>query len=326
MSGIIEGLTYRGRMSTFFVFLLYGLWSSVFAVGKEALEIAPPLFLTASRMILAGVVILGYLAIRNRSAFQLNKKKWISIGILSVLSIYLTNVLEFWGLQYLSAAKACFIYGLSPFFAAFFSYLHFKEKMNLRKWLGLAIGFVGFIPVLISQTGSEELLNAVGFLTWPTLAIMAAALFSIYGWVLLRVVVKDNEMTPLFANGSSMLIGGLIALVHSFFVDSWNPIPVAEGNWMSFSKLLLLMTALYNIICYNLYGLMLKRFTATFMSFAGLLSPIFASIFGKIFLDEPISWTIIASTGIISIGLFVVYQAELKQGYIVRKTAAEKSS
>lgn len=314
-------------MSTIFVFLLYGLWSSVFAVGKEALEIAPPLFLTASRMILAGVVILGYLAIRNRSAFQLNKKKWISIGILSVLSIYLTNVLEFWGLQYLSAAKACFIYGLSPFFAAFFSYLHFKEKMNLRKWIGLAIGFVGFIPVLISQTGSEELLNAVGFLTWPSLAIMAAALFSIYGWVLLRVVVKDNEMTPLFANGSSMLIGGLIALVHSFFVDNWNPIPVAEGHLMSFSKLLLLMTALYNIICYNLYGMMLKRFTATFMSFAGLLSPIFASIFGKIFLDEPISWTIIASTGIISLGLFVVYHAELKQGYIVsRKAALEKSS
>lgn len=278
-------------------------------------------------MILAGVIILGYLAIRNRSSFQLNKKKWISIGILSVLSIYLTNVLEFWGLQYLSAAKACFIYGLSPFFAALFSYFHFKEKMNLRKWIGLMIGFVGFIPVLISQTGSEELLNAVGFLTWPTLAIMGAALFSIYGWVLLRVVVKDNEMTPLFANGSSMLIGGLLALVHSFFVDSWSPIPVPEGQWMSFSKLLLIMTGLYNIICYNLYGWLLKRFTATFMSFAGLLSPIFASIFGKLFLNEPISWTILASTGIISLGLFVVYQAELKQGYIVsRKASLEKSS
>jgi drug/metabolite transporter (DMT)-like permease len=54
----------------------------------------------------------------------------------------------------------------------------------------------------------------------------------------------------------------------------------------------------------------------------GLLSPIFASVNGLIFLDEPISWTILLSTGIVSIGLWIVYRAELKQGYIVKPSKA----
>jgi drug/metabolite transporter (DMT)-like permease len=36
-----------------------------------------------------------------------------------------------------------------------------------------------------------------------------------------------------------------------------------------------------------------------------------------LFLGEPISWTIVLSTGVVCLGLWVVYRAELKQGYIV---------
>lgn len=272
-------------------------------------------------MVLAGFLLLGFIALFKRGAFRLTRPQMLSILIIAIFSIYLTNILEFWGLQYLSAAKTCFIYSLTPFFAALFSYLHFKEKMNLRKWIGLSIGFMGIIPVLLTQTGSEELFNAFSFFSWPTLAIMAAALFSIYGFVILRLTVKDQEISPLMANGSSMLLGGLMALGHSFFVEPWTPSPVLSQNMGGFVQGTLVMTLLFNIICYNLYGMMLKRFTATFLSFMGLLSPIFASLNALIFLHEPISWTIILSTGIVCSGLFIVYQAELKQGYIVKKIA-----
>lgn len=300
------------------VILVYATWSSVFSLGKMTLAYCPPLFLTGARMVLAGLLLLGFLAIAKRSSFKLNIKQVVSLGVLAFFSIYLTNALEFWGLQYLSAAKTCFIYSLSPFFAALFSYLHFQEKMNARKWLGLLIGFVGFVPVLLTQTGSEELMNAFSFLSWPTLAIMGAALCSVYGWVILRLTVKDQEISPLMANGSSMLVGGMLAFIHSFFVENWNPFPVQSADFLPFLKGTLIMTLLFNIICYNLYGMLLKRFTATFLSFMGLLSPIFASINAWIFLGESPSWIIFLSTGIVSLGLWIVYRAELKQGYIVR--------
>lgn len=313
-------------MSIPLVIFMYAVWSSVFSLGKMTMQYCPPLFLTGARMAIAGVLLLVFLAIFKRSSFKLNRIQVLSIALLSFFSIYLTNALEFWGLQYLSAAKTCFIYSLSPFFAALFSYLHFNEKMNGRKWLGLGIGFLGFIPVLLTQTGSEELLNAFSFFSWPTLAIMAAALCSVYGWVILRLVVKDHSISPLMANGASMLFGGLLAFGHSFLVENWNPIPVQAQNFAPFLQGTLLMTLLFNIICYNLYGVLLKRFTATFLSFVGLLSPVFASLNGLVFLGEPISWTIILSTGIVSLGLWIVYRAELKQGYIVKSSSAKATA
>ena len=62
---------------------------------------------------------------------------------------------------------------------------------------------------------------------------MAAALCTSYGWVLLRLAVKDS-ISPLMANGISMLIGGLIALLHSYLVEPWSPIPVSASGFLPF--------------------------------------------------------------------------------------------
>lgn len=312
-------------MSVIWVVLLYATWSSVFALAKIALQYSPPVFLTSFRMLLGSALILGFLAIAKRSSLKLSNKQFLSLGLLGFFSVYLTNVLEFWGLQHLTAAKACFIYSLSPFFAAFFSYLHFNEKMNGRKWVGMIIGLAGTVPVLLLQSGTEELLNAFSFFSWPTLALIGATLCSVYGWVLLRVAVKDSNISPWTANGMSMLLGGLLALVHSSVVDTWQPLPVLPENWGHFLPITLAITCISSILCYNLYGMLLKRFTATFLSFMGLLSPFFASLHGWLFNKEPISWEIYASTAILSIGLWIVYSAELKQGYIVKPAPSSQS-
>jgi len=273
-------------------------------------------------MLIAGVLILGYLAWRNRAAFQITGKQVASLALLALFSVYLSNAFEFWGLQNMTAAKTCFFYSLAPFFSAVFSYLHFKEKMNGRKWIGMGIGFAGFIPVLAAQKGSEELLSSLAFIFWPELSVIAASICAQYGWILLRLLLKNNSMPLLMVNGGSMVIGGLFALVHSLFIDTWSPLPVAGANIPSFAQGLFIMIFISNILCYNLYGLMLKRFTATFVSFMGLLFPIFASMNSWLLLGEPISLTILFSTGIVSIGLWIFYSAELKQGYIQKTETA----
>ena len=96
------------------------------------------------------------MSIRPWRDIQRKKTRKISrCFLITILSIYLTNILEFWGLQHLSAAKTCFIYSISPFFAAIFSYIHFGEKMNAQKSIGMFIGFLGFIPTILMQTENE---------------------------------------------------------------------------------------------------------------------------------------------------------------------------
>jgi len=308
-------------MALLLTILLYGVWSSIFPLGKMALAYAPPIFLTSYRMLLAGGLLMGFIFLKKRKALRLNPKQFVSLLLLGFFSIYLTNICEFWGLKHLSAAKTCFIYSLSPLFTALFSYIHFKEKMNMSKWIGLAIGFLGIFPVLMTQSGSEELFSAISFLSWPELAVIGAALFSVYGWVLLRLCVKNHTTSPIVANGVSMLFGGLLALIHSFATEGWSPLPVATSDLPRLTQLILIMTLVSNVLCYNLYGYLLKRFTATLLSFIGLLSPIFASLNSWILLGERPSWVIFASTGIIACGVYIVYRAELKQGYVATTKA-----
>jgi drug/metabolite transporter (DMT)-like permease len=315
-------------MSIFLIFFTYATWTTIFALGKQTLHLCPPVFLTSTRMILAGILLLSYLFLFKKDLLRIQKKHIFPLILLSLLSIYLTNIFEFWGLQHLSAAKTCFIYSLSPFFAAFFSYLHFNEKMNARKWVGMSIGFLGVISSFFFQTGSEKSVGGLGFVSWPELALTAAALCSVYGWVLLRILVKEEKnsqpLSPLFVNGSTMFVGGLFALLHSFFIDSWNPVPVPLEHMGTFIREILVMTFISNILCYNLYGLLLKRFTATLLSFFGLLSPFFSSLTGWLILGEKPSWVICLSTCIVLFGLWIVYREEIKLGYIQEASEKEK--
>lgn len=309
---------------------LFAVWSSAFPLGKMALMTAPPIFLTAMRMMLSGSILCIYLFFRDRSALKIERAHYLPIFLYALLNIYLTNILESWGLQYLSSAKASFIYSLSPLFASFFSFLQFREKLTWKKALGLGLGIISFYPVLSMQTGQEKVWNVLGFLSWPFLAFVGATLASVYGWVLLRMLVKSREesssLSPFTVNGVGMLLGGCMALVHSFLADGWHPTPVYSGQEGSFLQLLLSLSFISHILCYNFYGFLLKRFTATFLSFVGLLSPFFASLLGYLFLGEPFSWVILGSSCIILLGLWLVYSEELRQGYIVKKKDVEAST
>lgn len=311
-------------MNILFVFLTFFIWSTSFTLGKTTLNYCPPVFLTGARMFVAGIIILTFLALFKRKDFQIKKQHILPLILLSITAVYLTNVCEFWGLQYLTSAKACFIYSLSPFFAALFSYFQFKEKITGKKLIGLLIGFVGFVPVLLHQSGAEELLGGPSFLSWAEVALIIATITSVYGWVLLRKLGKNEGMSPLMANGFSMCLGGILAFVHSFFTEGWSPLPIS--NYGGFFQGVFLMIIISNLICYNLYGWLLKHFTATFLSFAGLTTPLFAAFFGWLILGETVSWTFFFSIGVISLGLWLVYSAELTLGYIVKKPASDLST
>ena len=131
--------------------------------------------------------------------------------------------------------------------------------------------------------------------------------------------MKNKSLSPLVVNGFGMTLGAVIAFSHSLLFDSWNPIPIT-GNFNSFLSSILMMTVISNLICYNLYSYLLRRLTATFLSFVGLLSPIFTSITSFLILGEPISWQIIVSTIFMLLAMWLVYYSELIQGYIQKKS------
>jgi len=295
--------------------LLYALFASVFTISKTALEYSQPFFLVGTRMVIAGSILLAYQYIFYRSSFSIKSSDFWKLLQLGIFCIYLTNALEFWGLQYLSSFKTCFIYSLSPFFSALLCYMLFGEKLSIVKWLSLCIGFLGFIPLLAQQSTGDDFAGAFLFFSWAELAVMLGALSSVYGWILLKQLVHEKGYPPTMANGIGMLLGGIMSLGHSLAVENWTPTPVSET--IPFLECTMFLILVSNLICYNLYGYLLKHYSATFMSLAGFTTPFFTALFGWIFLNETVTWPFYVSGVIVFFGLILFYQEELKQAYKV---------
>ena len=295
------------------VLLLYALFASVFTISKVGLGYTEPLFFIGTRMLLAGSILLGYQKFVKNQSFSFDWQVWRRVMRLAIFNIYLTNVFEFMGLKYLTSFKTCFIYSLSPFISALLSYFTFSEKLNGKKALGLIIGFIGFTPILIAQTTDEKLTGNFLIFSWAEIAVVLAVVSSVYGWIVLRQLVKENNMSFLDANGLSMTIGGLIAIGHSYFVENWDPFPVTNGT--IYLECTLALVVISNLICYNLYGSLLKKYSATLISFAGLTTPLFTALFGWIFLGEIVTWPFYLSFLIVVFGLYLFDQEELKQTY-----------
>ncbi len=287
------------------VIVLCLLYSTVFIIGKYALYHMPPILLTGTRMVLAGSLVLLFQFFFRPKVFCLKKIHWGPVLMVALMGVYLTNILEFWGLQHMGSAKASFLCSFYPIATAFLSYLWFKEKLSFKQWLGLSLGMGGFVPLLLRMDPAE----IFGF-SLPEWSILASTITTALGWIAMREAVKHRNLCPLMANGLSMLLGGALSLLHSYWVEPWS-VGQLTNIWPALQWLLLL-TLVSNILCYNLHGYLLKHFSATYLSFAGLSQPFFTAFLAWLFLAEVLSIAFWASLALVTLGLYLYYREALK--------------
>jgi drug/metabolite transporter (DMT)-like permease len=296
------------------VFVLYFICAAMFTVSKWALGFAQPIFFAAVRMSLAGLMLLSY-SLTAEYKLSLNalvkniKVDWFLLGQLVLFHVYLTYICDLCALKQLTSVESAFLYNLSPFIAAFFSYFWFGEKMTERKWIGLFLGFISLIPLLYIQNNQN--LNLIGL--GPYIITFIAVVSSAYGWIIVRQLVKNERYSPIFVNGFSMFLGGLLAFITSLVTEPWSPYPFT--HFLPFIQSTVLVIVIANLLFYNLYGYLLRTYTATFLSFAGFTCPLFASLLGWYFLSEMFSIKYLISFLFVAIGLYIFYHEELRQGY-----------
>jgi len=306
----------------FLVVFLYMIIASTFTIGKLALAYLQPMFLIGLRMTVAGALLLGYLYFFKRSALKFDKKHALDFGAIILFHIFFAFVAEFWAMQYLNSSKVCLFYNLSPFISAIFSYFWFSEKMTLKKMLGLLIGFFGFLPVLIAGSSSEALASRFFFFSWPELAMFFSVLCASYGWIIVRKLGRQGY-SILLVNGIGMLGGGILSLGTSFIFEGFPALKTSSGflvtDVLIVAVYVFLLVLLANVLFYNLYGYLLQKYTVTFLSFAGFLTPLLAAVYGWFLLGESVGSSFFVTIFLVLVGLYIFYQEELRQGYIVSK-------
>ena len=70
---------------------------------------------------------------------------------------------------------------------------------------------------------------------------------------------------------------------------------------------------LANFIGYNLYGYLLRHYSATFLSLAGFITPFFTIILGWFFLSEQLTLPFLVSFVLTIFSLYLFYRQELTQ-------------
>jgi drug/metabolite transporter (DMT)-like permease len=303
------------------IFLLYLSMASTFTLGKLALGYAHPFFLIATRMLGASALLLGLQYWRTRN-ISLPVMHWAFFIRLALFHIYFAFVPEFWALHYVSGAQACLIYCLSPFVTALLNYYFVGKKLTRTQLSGLTIGFLGFLPMIYDYNGLTM------FFSLPQIALLISVCSASYGWLLLRKASVDLGYTLTFSNGLSMLIGGLLAGIttlcvpNGFSISPMAASPSVMGTWLittmgagtagviMFLGYTLLLILIANIFFYNMYGYLLKDYSATFLSFAGFTTPVFAALFDWIFWGLIPPWYFWGTFCMVAIGLYIFYQDE----------------
>ena len=143
---------------------------------------------------------------------------------------------------------------------------------------------------------------------------------------------RNRHYTPFMINGVAMFSSGIAAIITSLMLEKRPLLKLPSYameklgvhlTWLKsifgtlglkllpligYTSLLILIA---NIIFYNFYAHLLKKYSATFMSFVGFTAPLFAAFFGWVFLGETISRSFFVSVFVVGLGLYIFYRAEL---------------
>lgn len=290
-------------------------YAILFPISKIALGYASPMFLIGFKMTLAGGGIMIYQYIFNREKFYLPKESYLPLFYAAFFSIYITNVFDFWGFKYLSATKSCFLYNLSPFVAALIARFYFKEYFSWKKWLGLAIVLAGALPMIIFDPGSEQIVHPFNtFLPLPEIALLIGIIASPLGWLLAQRYLCTIDYNAVTVNGITMLVGGLLALLQSFLLESWSPLPVSNWHYFLLSAFAIIFFS--NIVGNTLYVRLLKDYSVTFLALTSFSEAIIVAILDWLILDIPITYKFWIAMSVVFVGLYLFYIEELNKDKI----------
>lgn len=294
-------------MERLLILLMNALFAATFPLGKIALQYAGPVFLTATRMLLAGSILFLYTYFRENKKIKVYKEDYWLFAKTSFFYIFLAFVPEFWALNYLTSIKTNLLWSAQPFLAAILGFFILSEKLNYKKLVALVIGFMGMLPIIFHADQGELGLAHLFSISLPELALFVAVFSTIYGWFLIKQLLDKGYSLSLI-NGITMSLGGLLCLITSFGEQLFYHQELYNNfgavMWYSF-----LLVFISNVLAYSIYGYLLGRYSITFLSFSGFTCPLFGFLFSYL-MGETIPFSYISGCALIIVGLYIFYLEE----------------
>lgn len=263
------------------------LWGTSMVTMKGVMPHTTPLFMAGMRLIPAGVLVLMVAAIARRPQPQ-SGKAWLWIGLFALIDGTLFQGFLAAGLVRTTAGLGSVMIDSQPLIVAVLSAWLFKERIGIVGVCGLLLGVIGIccigLPVdALSQFISSPLMGDIDFAAlfdnglW---LMLLAAISMAVGTILIPFVTQYVD--PVVATGWHMIIGGIPLAIASWMWESnqWTEINVTDWAAIAYS------TVFGSAIAYGLFFYFAARGNLTSLSSLTFLTPVFAILFGSLFLGE----------------------------------------
>jgi drug/metabolite transporter (DMT)-like permease len=281
----------RGAVIGLYIGLVV-VWSSTWVAIKIGLEDCPALLGAGIRFALAGVVLLGFAALRGRS---LSTDVRLA-AILALMPFAFAYGLVYWGEQHIPSGLAAVLFGVLPLYTAFLGAVLLPDQpLRARLVVGIliAIGGLALAFAESADTGDPELALA------GAAALAVAPIGAAVGNISLKL--RGGELDAVALNGWGMLGGGLVLLASSAIGESWGDAAWTAESMGSIAYLALIGSA----VPFVALTVLLRHITAQAMSFLAMLLPFGALVFGAALYDEGITARALAGAALVAVGLLV---------------------
>ena len=265
-----------------------------YAVAKYLSAEIPIFQIVWARHCFTIILVLPILVFFFKKNFVWSEKP--TLQILRGLLLIGVNIFFYYAVSKIPLAKALTLTFISPLVVTIFSSILLFEKVGIKRWSAVVVGFIGALIVI--RPGYIPL--DIGSLS----ALCAGIMYAFYLIVTRKLSVSDNSLLTLLITG---IIGTLAMSLTIPFV--W--VTPTLDQWY-----LLSLIGIITVLGHFLIILSFKSAEASKLAPISYFEVVTNTIFGYFLFNHfPDNWTLVGLAVIISSGLFVFYR-ERKLGII----------
>jgi drug/metabolite transporter (DMT)-like permease len=223
--------------------------------------------------------------------------QWVKVALIGCFGYYISSLLDFIGLQYISAGIERLILFIYPTLVLVISYLFFNQRISFIQWLAVGVTYLGLSLAFYGEMDMGK--EGENFVLGSVSVFICAITYATY-------IVGSGRLIPIVGaakfNSYAMGFSCVGVLIH-FFIQS-------DHSMFSFNRDVYyyagLMAIVSTVVPSYLISEGIKRIGSDNAAIVGSVGPISTIIQAYYFLDEPFLMLQVFGTALVLLGILII--------------------
>ena len=290
-------ITFAGFLITFIGAVLFSTKAIIVKKAFGAIRTDALTLLTLRMVFALPFYLFSAIVISNKKEnIRISKKQWLYVIILGMFGYYISSLLDFMGLQYISAGLERLILFLYPSFTVLINVYFFRQKLLTTQKIALALTYLGIAVAYYGELKIDT--HNPGFYHGSSMVFACAITYSIY-------IAGSGRIIPLIGankfTGFAMLAATAGIFIHFLGKGNIETLYTNAGLWGYGLSLAVFSTVIPSFMISN--GL--KRIGANNVAIISGIGPVSTIIQAHYILGEKIFAEQIAGTLLVIAGVLL---------------------